>query len=236
MSISRQVGVAWLLVAALTAAGAETGLGPNLFTFDRMGAGAPAGWRLTGDKYQWTAEPQAGPFGPGAACLRFAGKGSVRLESPARLMRPEVVHLLRVWIRSEPTGARVRMRLQDNGFSPEGSLGAPLSEERRATEQWQPLVLQGKPPRSKGEHYYVELEISGENQTVWLDGLYAGEWTGATNQAVPPLEPAAEMDGPLSLSLSPLGGERERERGPSISAAGSRGGTAWFVAPVHSPA
>jgi hypothetical protein len=84
------------------------------------------------------------------------------------------------------------MRLHDNGFFPEGSVGAPLSEERRATAQWQPLVLQGKPPRSKGEHYYLELEIAGENQTVWLDGLYVGEWTGATNQtaAVPKLHPA----------------------------------------------
>ena len=56
----------------------------------------------------------------------------------------------------------------------------PLSGERLATEQWQPVVLQGKPPRSKGEHYYVELEIGGENQTVWLDGLYVG------NGAAPP--------------------------------------------------
>jgi hypothetical protein len=166
MSISRQVRAAWLLLAALTASGAETGLGPNLVTFDRMGAGVPAGWRLTGENYQWMAEPQAGPVGPGAARLRFAGKGSVRLESPARLMRPEVVHLLRVWVRSEPGGATVKMRLRDNGFFPTGSVGVPLSEERLATEQWQPMVVQGKPPRSKEEHYYLELEIAGENHTV----------------------------------------------------------------------
>ncbi|MEI7939965.1 MAG: hypothetical protein WCK27_25045 [Verrucomicrobiota bacterium] len=192
MSISRQVHAAWLLVAALTASGAETGLGPNLFTFDRMGAGVPAGWRLTEANCQWSAEPQAGPVGPGAARLRFSGKGFIKLESPARLMRPEVAHLLRAWIRGEPGGATVRMRLRDNGFFPEGSLGVPLSEERPTTEQWQPIVLQGKPPRSKGEHYYVELEIAGEDQTVWLDGLYVGEWTGATNQAaaLPKLHPA----------------------------------------------
>jgi hypothetical protein len=84
------------------------------------------------------------------------------------------------------------VRLQDNGFFPEGSLGAPLSEERRASEQWQPVVLQGKPARSKGEHYYIELEVTGDSQTVWLDGLYVGEWTGATNQAaaLPKLHPA----------------------------------------------
>src|ERR1035441_1548763 len=106
MSIFRHVGAAGLLLAALTAAIAETGLGPNLFTFDRMGAGAPAGWLLTGENYQWSAEPQAGPVGPGTARLRFAGKGSVRLESPARAMRPEGAHLLRFWVRSGPAGAK----------------------------------------------------------------------------------------------------------------------------------
>lgn len=77
----------------------------------------------------------------------------------------------------------MKMRLRDNGFFPTGSVGVPLSEERLAAEQWQPMVVQGKPPRSKGEHYYVELEIAGEDQTVWLDGLYVGEWTGATSEA-----------------------------------------------------
>ncbi len=111
----------------------------------------------------------------GRSPASFLGKGFIKLESPARLMRPELAHLLRAWIRSEPGGAAVRMKLRDNGFFPESSLGVPWSEERPATGQWQPVVLQGKPPRSKMKHYYVELEIAGENQTVWLDGLYVGE-------------------------------------------------------------
>jgi hypothetical protein len=233
MSISRQVGAAWLLLAALTGSSADTSLGPNLFTFDRMGAGVPAGWRVREEKCQWTPEPQAGPAGPGAARLLFTGRGSVRLESPARVMRPEVAQLLRVWVRSEPAGATVKMRLHDNGFFPEGSLGAPLSEERRANEQWQAMVLQGKPPRSKGGHYYLELEIAGESQTVWLDGLYVGEWAAGTNQTAPLPKPH-----PAGVVLTPeaawglvTGQEPLRARATVVGATNS--GARLLVRAVH---
>lgn len=141
MKFLRRACAGWLLLAALCAGSAETNFGPNLFSFDRMGAGVPAGWRLTGRNYEWTAEPQLGPLGAGAARIRFAGKGSVSLESPATAMRPEVRHLLRVWVRSEPGGATVRIRLRDNGFFPTGSVGVPLSGGCVATGQWQPMTL-----------------------------------------------------------------------------------------------
>ena len=112
------------------------------------------------------------------------------------------------------------MRLHDNGFFPEGSLGAPLAEERRATEQRQAMVLEGKPPRSKGEHFYVELELAGENQTVWLDGLYVGQWTGATNEAAaqPRLHPVGVVLKPEAAWGLVTGQEPMRARATVVGA------------------
>lgn len=182
MNAAWLVGAGWLFVAALGASGAEIPPGPNLFSFDRMGAGVAAGWRLTGENFTWSADPQAGPAGAGVARVRFAGKGSVTLESPTQFLRPGVAHTLCVWVRSDPGGARVSMRLRDNGFFPSGSARALLSGGGPAAEMWQAMVVQGELPRAKGEHYYVELQITGENQTVWLDGLHVGEWGGAGSE------------------------------------------------------
>lgn len=233
MNRSCQICAGWLLVATLGTSSAETGLGPNLFSFERMGAGVPAGWRLTGENYAWTCDPQAGPGGAGVARLRFAGRGAVSLESPARGMRPEVVHLLRVWIRSEPGGATVRMRLRDNGFFPTGSVGVPLSGEQRATGQWQPMIAQGKPPRANGENYYVELQITGENQTVWVDGLYVGEWNGTVGEAPapPPLHPAGVVLKPEAPWGLVTGEEPMRAHATVVGA--TQAGVKLLVRAVH---
>jgi hypothetical protein len=148
-------------------------------------------------------------------------------------MRPEGLHLIRVWARSKPGGAVVRLRLHDNGFFPTGPVGAPLSEERRVTEQWQAVVLQGKPPRSNGGFYYVELEVSGESQTVWLDGLHVGEWTGATNPAaaLPPLHPCGVVLEPEAAWGLVTGEEPMRARATVVGATAK--GTRLRMRAVH---
>lgn len=127
----------------------------------------------------------------------------------------------------------MKMRLRDNGFFPTGSVGVPLSEERLAAEQWQPMVVQGKPPRSKGEHYYVELEIAGEDQTVWLDGLYVGEWTGATSEAaaLPKLHSAGVVLKPEAAWGLVTGQEPVRAQATVVGATTS--GARLLVRAVH---
>jgi hypothetical protein len=71
----------------------EAATGQNKIAFERMGAGVPAGWRVTGRNYDWTAHPGAGPAGTDAARLGFTQKGSVKLESPAFQLKTKVVHV-----------------------------------------------------------------------------------------------------------------------------------------------
>ena len=170
---------------ALIGTGVEAGAATNFFAFERMGAGVPAGWNVRRHNCEWSAEPAAGPFGPGAARVRFTGQGALKLESPVCFMQPGLDHRLQVWARSEPPGARLKIVVRDNGFFPTGSQGAVFSGECRAGSQWQPLVVEGSPPAAGGTHFYVELEAGGENQTVWLDGLAAGVKPAPISEAAP---------------------------------------------------
>jgi hypothetical protein len=50
----------------------------NLLSFERMGVGAPAGWKVGGNDYSWSAETSEGPLGVGAARIEFKGSGDIR--------------------------------------------------------------------------------------------------------------------------------------------------------------
>lgn len=80
----------------------------NLLNLERMGAGVPAGWHVSGDSYEWIAEKASGPLGMGAARIQFGDSGRVSLTSPARFMRHGVSHALSLWLRSKLAGAVVR--------------------------------------------------------------------------------------------------------------------------------
>lgn len=169
------LALAGLLVGSLGASGAESGLGESMLTFDRMGAGAPAGWRVDGADHEWTTETEAGPLGPGAARIRFEGRGSVTMSSPARRLQKERTHAARIWARSEPAGVRLSLAIRDNGQFPDGAVNEALETVATLTDTWQSYTLQGPLPVIPGDFYFLRLSTGGEDCTVWIDGLWLGE-------------------------------------------------------------
>lgn len=95
MIFPHRIWLRGLLFVALVFVGLEATTSQNPITFERMGAGVPAGWRVTGQNYSWTAQPGAGPAGTDAARLGFTQKGSVKLESPAFQLEAKAVHVPR---------------------------------------------------------------------------------------------------------------------------------------------
>lgn len=150
----------------------------SVFGFDRMGAGAPAGWRVTGETYTWESEDKSGPLGAGAARIRLGRKGRLSIDSPAHFMASGTDHALSLWLRSEPAGAIVRVEIRDN----DGEERAFLKREVAAGETWQRTTVKGTLPKSLKERYYLRLEASGENRTLWLDGLWFGPHDGPTDE------------------------------------------------------
>jgi len=186
----------------------------NLFSFERLGAGVPAGWRVDGDGFRWEAEMQPGPLGPGAARIRFEGKGQVSLESPGRFMCSGVNHAVSVWLRSDPPGARIQLRIADNDR--EETLG--LDQTAIATADWQRVVFQTVLPKAIKDRYFLSLHANGENCILWLDGLWLGEckdppaadWPPDVHPAGVVLEPEAPWglvtgDAPLRVRAKAVG-------------------------------
>ena len=176
--------LSFLLVPAAFA-GAEAPV--NLLSLERMGAGVPAGWLLEGIPVDWETESGDGPFGPGAARIRFNGPGHVTLMSPARYLPPDTPHLAAVWVRSEPAGASVSLELLDNNRSRAG-----LRETETISGEWTPFFLHGILERALKDRYYLRVSFSGEDLTLWVDGLCFSE-TGAPPAPdwQPDLHPAA---------------------------------------------
>jgi hypothetical protein len=166
--------------------------GRNLLSLGRMGAGAPAGWRIRGSAYTWEAETEPGPLGVGAARLRLGEHGRVELDSPARFMRAGASHAMSLWLRSDPPGATVRMELRDN----DGSTRVVLKHEATAGGDWRRTTMTGTLSKAVKDRYFLTLTASGSNCTLWLDGLWVGEQQGATDESWrPDLRPAGVAPG-----------------------------------------
>jgi len=156
----------------------------NLLSFERMGAGAPAGWKVQGSNYSWSAEAVEGPLGIGAARIEFKGAGNVTLFSPARAMRAGFPHVVGLWLRSEPAGAKVSVQVADN----DGKEEVAFREVFVAESQWRFVSAQGLLPKGTKGRYFLELSAHGTDCTLWLDGLWLGEReAGVTDKGLQPL-------------------------------------------------
>lgn len=168
-------------------------LNSNLLNLERMEAGVPAGWHVSGDSYEWSAENAPGPLGIGSARIQFGDSGRVSLTSPARFMRHGVSHALSLWLRSKPAGAVVRIALRDN----DSDDSAGFDKRFVATQDWQQVTFQDVLPKAVRDRYYVALAASGKNCILWLDGLWFGEykeqlgqgWEPSNHQSGVTLEP-----------------------------------------------
>ena len=167
----------------------------NMLSLERMGAGAPGGWKVSLENAQWTPEPEPGPLGLGAARISFQGKGRLELVGPAKALPAGTSFVAALWVRSEPPGATVAFDLRDN----ENEKPIALHGEAVATGEWQLLKAQETLPPSVTGHYYLELAAMGTDTTVYLDGLWLGSvdgplddaWRPATHEAGVVLEPVA---------------------------------------------
>ncbi len=183
----------WISTIVLTLLCISAQAQSSLLSLERMGAGAPGGWKVDGNGYSWTAETTPGPLGAGAARIEFADQGELKLLSPARAMRTGEPHTLALWLRSEPSGAKVAVEIRDNDN--EGNVS--LKETFTATSEWHLYQAQSTLPKAFKGRYYLKLEVNAADTTVWLDGLWLGEantsrdekWCPAIHPAGVVLEP-----------------------------------------------
>ncbi|MCP4642233.1 MAG: hypothetical protein GY851_17445 [bacterium] len=131
----------------------------------RLGAGVPGGWSVKGNGYEWIADVEPGPLGPGALRLKMGDGGGVELMSPARVADAAHDAGVAIWARSEPAGSKIHLGVFDNTRS-----NALFEEDFTATAEWQLLRLEGSVPKVA---YYISLSASG-NGSMWLDGLWFG--------------------------------------------------------------
>jgi len=155
------VTVLALCVLAVLAHGPDNG---NLLNFERMGAGAPAGWKVEQCNADWQAES-------GAARVLLGEGGRIELTSPARTLRRGCPHVLMFRMKSEPAGVRVSATLRDNHS--ENPAGLDASAE--AGSLWQTVVMECVPANNAKDHYYLGIAIQGNNASFWIDDLWFGE-------------------------------------------------------------
>ncbi|MBI5834144.1 MAG: hypothetical protein HZB16_17755 [Armatimonadetes bacterium] len=160
----------------------------NLAPLGRLGVGVPSGWHVSGAGYTWGWEPKAGPFGVGAAKLVLGPNARLTLETMPRYLRYGIEHATGLSVRSEPAGARVSIGLRSSDD------GRGFSGQIEATKEWQRLGAHGPAALSADERHYLQINVSGNNQTVWLDGLALREGAAA------PFEPE------LGVSVTPTAG------------------------------
>ncbi len=146
----------------------------NLLNFERMGAGAPAGWKVEQRDANWEADVTEGPLGPGAARIRMGAQGRIELMSPARALRTGQPHVLTFWVRSESAGARISVKLRDNNRDSV----AGLDKTETADATWRQVIMACTPADSVKGHYYLSIAIEGSDASVWIDGLWFGERPG----------------------------------------------------------
>ncbi len=145
----------------------------DLLNFHRMGAGAPAGWRVDGQDYAWEANAADGTgkesrvFQPGSAKIVFGEHGRVELQSPVIYLPAGASCLTELRLASDPPGARVSITLNDN----ETDRATAVQVSRTAALEEQHIVLTATPERAFKDRYYFTLTAEGKNTTLWLDCL-----------------------------------------------------------------
>lgn len=185
-----------LSAVACLAAGAAFG---DLLHFHRLGAGAPAGWRVEGQEYTWEANTADGPrgsvFQPGSAKIVFGEGGRVELQSPVIYIPAGASCLMELHFASTPPRARVSAALHNH----ETGRATAVQQSRDAASEEQQIFFIEKPEASRNERYYFVLTAEGNNTTLWLDRLMLEYNTG-----VPPVDW-------LGISLNNLGFALEPE-------------------------
>ncbi len=167
----------------------------SVLSLQRMGAGAPGGWRVEKEHCNWHAEQEPGPLGVGAARFQFPGPGYIELRSPGQFLKRDAQYAVALYVRSEPPGGKIELSLHDNDREDERFLGDSFI----ARESWQRVICQGVLKKSLKERYFLKVRISGEACSVWADGLWLGEvtqpvteeWRPAYYSASVVLEPEA---------------------------------------------
>ncbi len=137
-------------------------------SIDRMGAGVPAGWGVRGEHYDWSPAPQAGPLGVGAAQIRLGAKGEVTLMSPACALPADMPCTVSWWMRSEPAGAKVTVRVRDNYSD---KVTAFDRQTATAGSAWQQVTLSDTLKNTDQKRHLLQVEIKGDNCVLFLDGL-----------------------------------------------------------------
>lgn len=137
----------------------------NLAPLARMGVGLPSAWTERSQDATWTAETGEGPFGPGAGKIVLGPNGRLSLETRPVRIRYGHPHTLSLSVRSDKPGATVGLAVQPSdswqGFGDQVEPGT----------EWTRMVARGTLPPSADERYWLQLIVSGKNQTVWIDGL-----------------------------------------------------------------
>jgi len=182
-------------VALFASADTAPGDSPNddLMSLGRMGAGAPAGWVVSGDGHEWKAEPGSGPLGVGAARIQFSHRGRLEIVSPACALTPEAPCALGLWLRCEPAGVTIDLAVRDNDTE-EIMLGGAIT----ASDVWTFQFLSGVLKKAVKQHYYLTLSAGAENATLWLDGLCLAQGEQAVYEA---WRPAVQ---PVGVVLEPV--------------------------------
>ena len=172
----------------------------DLLNFHRMGAGAPAGWRVDGQDYAWEAntadatERESCVFQPGSAKIAFGEHGRVEIQSPVIYIPAGASCLMELYLASEPPGARVSIALHDN----DTGRATALQQSQAASSEEQKIFLIAKPEPALKDRYCFVLTAEGKNTTLWLDRLILLYTTGQ-----PPREWGLTESYGLSFVLEP---------------------------------
>ncbi len=172
----------------------------DLLNFHRMGAGAPAGWRVEGQDYAWEANTADGAdkesrvFQPGSAKIAFGEHGRVELQSPVIHIPAGASCLTKLRLASEPPGARVSIALHDN----DTGRATAVQQSLVADSEEQQISLIARPEPALKDRYYFVLTAEGQSTTLWLDRL---KLLYTTDQ--PPLEWGLTGSYNLSFVLEP---------------------------------
>jgi hypothetical protein len=140
-------------------------------SIDRMGVGIPAGWGVRGEHYALSSAPEAGPLGVGAAQIRLGAKGVMTLMSPACALPADAPFTASWWMRSEPAGATVAVRVRDNYTD---KVVAFDQQSATAEGAWRQVTLSEVIKRTDRQRYFLELTIRGDNCVLFMDGLRLG--------------------------------------------------------------
>lgn len=153
--------------------------GPSILNQERLGAGFPAGWSVSGSDYEWRPEPDGGPLGAGAAKVVLGQHSGVTASTPAWRVAPGQHFGVSFWCRGDGKGGCVKVAVLDN----EGRNAVWGEQSIEPDAEWQQVFVPASPPEESCGYAYLELSVSGSQCTIWLDGLWVGPFHG-----LPPAE------------------------------------------------